>query len=148
MERSFEMLEPLDASACLIVCDSEKLLFQKRDNKEGIFFPKRWGLFGGAIDFGESPRDCIVREIKEEIDLEIAPSRFDFLSELCMKSDSKRLSRYFFKVRISEHEFDSITLKEGSRHGAFAFCELNDLSVTPYDEYFLQIFYNTAFLRG
>jgi len=34
-------------------------------------YPSIWSFFGGAIEEGESPEQCLVREIKEEIDYDI-----------------------------------------------------------------------------
>ncbi len=46
-------------------------LWQLRD--EGIAeFPGQWGLFGGGIEPGESPQQAIQRELKEELNLELA----------------------------------------------------------------------------
>ena len=42
-------------------------LLQLRDFKSSIIFPGHWGAFGGAIEEGESPRDALDRELKEEI---------------------------------------------------------------------------------
>ncbi len=33
--------------------------------------PRRWGLLGGSIEWGEQPADAARRELREEIDLEL-----------------------------------------------------------------------------
>lgn len=42
-------------------------LMQLRDDKPEILYPGHWGLFGGHLDPGETPDDCIHRELIEEI---------------------------------------------------------------------------------
>jgi 8-oxo-dGTP pyrophosphatase MutT (NUDIX family) len=42
-------------------------LLQLRDDIPLIDFPGNWGLFGGTIEPGESPREAAYRELKEEI---------------------------------------------------------------------------------
>ena len=42
----------------------------------------KWALVGGGVEFGESPRDALLREIKEEagIDLTVEPVLIDVFS--------------------------------------------------------------------
>ena len=42
-------------------------LLQLRDDIDSIIYPGHWGLFGGHLEPGESPAECVVRELKEEI---------------------------------------------------------------------------------
>ena len=44
--------------------DSELYLIQLRDNFPSIVFPGQWGLFGGTIEVGESPRETAFRELR------------------------------------------------------------------------------------
>src|SRR5260370_3089863 len=60
------------AVAAIIVVDGRGYLLQQRDNIPQIFFPDHWGLFGGAIDSGETPEAAIRRELREELMLDVA----------------------------------------------------------------------------
>ena len=44
--------------------------FQKR-SPDNLLYPNRLGFFGGKIEGGESPKQCLVRELREEIGLKI-----------------------------------------------------------------------------
>lgn len=43
---------------------------------EGKHLAKKWEFPGGAIEFGEDPKRCLKREIKEEIDINIKVGKF------------------------------------------------------------------------
>ena len=49
-----------------------------RDDKPGIPYPNMWDIPGGHVEEGESPEQCIVREMKEEMDLNL--KEFQLLS--------------------------------------------------------------------
>ena len=72
-------LSPGDASVALIVVDSANYLLQLRDQKPGIFYPGHWGLFGGALDPGETPDAALRRELFEE--LGFAPRDISYFTE-------------------------------------------------------------------
>jgi len=38
-------------------------------------YKPNWEIPGGAVDEGESPRECVVREVREELGLEVTPGR-------------------------------------------------------------------------
>jgi ADP-ribose pyrophosphatase YjhB (NUDIX family) len=54
--------------AAVIFAD-DRLLLQRRDDTG------RWGLPGGGVEPGESVRQAIVREVREETGLEVEPVR-------------------------------------------------------------------------
>ena len=54
-----------------IITKKNKYLLQLRDNKKLIRDPKMWGLFGGSIRKFEKPIKALLREIREEIDVDI-----------------------------------------------------------------------------
>lgn len=52
------------AGAVFLALDTGRLLFSHRSNK--VFEPNTWGVWGGAIDPGEDPKEAAYREAKEE----------------------------------------------------------------------------------
>ena len=57
--------------------NANQVLLLLRDNKKNIPFPNCWDALGGHVDPGETPLECIVREMKEEIDYQLeSPTLF------------------------------------------------------------------------
>jgi 8-oxo-dGTP diphosphatase len=54
---------------CAIILIGEKVLAVQRS--ETMSLPLKWEFPGGKIEPNESEKDCIKREIKEELDIEI-----------------------------------------------------------------------------
>jgi len=120
-------------------------LLQLRDNKEGIFYPGHWGLFGGGVESGEEPVNAIRREIKEELGIEIDDvvyiTRFDF--DLTPMNLGK-FYRIFFKVQIPSTMIKQLKLGEGEALGFFSRKEILSMSsvITPYDSFALWLHLN------
>lgn len=54
---------------CAIILKDEKILVAQRSEKMKL--PLKWEFPGGKLEFNESEIDCIKREIKEEININI-----------------------------------------------------------------------------
>ncbi|WP_088161313.1 (deoxy)nucleoside triphosphate pyrophosphohydrolase [Sphingobacterium sp. G1-14] len=54
---------------CAIIEHADKILICQRSNSMKL--PLKWEFPGGKIEQGESKEDCLRREIKEELDIEI-----------------------------------------------------------------------------
>ncbi|MEE2746803.1 MAG: NUDIX domain-containing protein [Pseudomonadota bacterium] len=132
-------LKPMDAAACLISIDKKKLVLQLRDQIETIFFPGRWGFFGGAMESGEVPLDTIVRELHEELSLMIPRKRFKSSGVITLKLNQLELERHFFLLDISHKEATQIVLTEGQEWRAFSLDQVSKLRLTPYDEYYFAV---------
>lgn len=52
----------------------EKYLVTKRSKEESTF-PEYWDIPGGLVEYGELPKDAVIRETKEEVNLDIVPTR-------------------------------------------------------------------------
>lgn len=55
---------------CAILLKGDKVLCAQRG--EEMSHPLKWEFPGGKIEGGESPEECLKREVKEELNLEIA----------------------------------------------------------------------------
>jgi len=55
--------------ACAIIEDGGKILAAQRG--ESMSFSFKWEFPGGKVEEGEKPEDAIVREINEELDIDI-----------------------------------------------------------------------------
>jgi len=119
----------------LIVVDSANYLLQLRDQKPGIFYPGHWGLFGGALDPGETPDTALRRELFEE--LGFAPRDISYFTEFAFDfapHGGRRVIRRYYEVHVRSDEVATMTLGEGADLRVFAADEiLGRERVTPYD---------------
>src|SRR3974377_2054812 len=114
-------LRPADAAAALIVVGSDgHYLMQLRDQKPGIFYPRHLGLFGGAIDPGESPEISLRRELEEELRLRVSGLRyfteFAFDFAFCGRG---RFVRRFYGVKAAESSLQGLVSGRGGRGAGF-----------------------------
>jgi len=126
---------------------------------------------GGGLEFGEGTRDCLVREFKEEMDLNVSVGDHiyttDFFQLSAFNPSHQILSIYYFAqalepihcpIRTSLFDFDSNQLEVYERTGeteTFRFIDWDDLtpdSVTlPIDKIVVQMMlkeYSKRFVKG
>lgn len=130
-------LTPSDAVVGLIVCDDGRYLMQLRSQKPGIFYPGHWGLFGGAVDPGETADAALSRELHEELGIDILQARyfteFSFDFSFCGRG---RVWRRYYRIEIKAASVDEMVLGEGSDLRAFGASEiLTGHRVVPYDAF-------------
>ena len=119
-----------------IIYDSEgKLLLQKRDLKQSIYFPGLWGVFGGVCDENESPSDAIIREIFEELRVSIAPPKlFTYVEINSLDMGSELRKRHFYEIYFSEEMKRDIALQEGADFAFFNPSQLPAVTkIVPFD---------------
>ena len=56
-------------TSIIFVNDQHQVLLFLRDDKPTIPYPNTWDVPGGHVEAGETPEACIIREMKEEMDL-------------------------------------------------------------------------------
>ena len=85
------------------------LFFQERDECAQIN-PNRIAPFGGGIESGESDVACILRELREELNVELTEN--DLVHIDWFKSD--RTPKIWLSLfLVDDVEYDKLTLKEG-----------------------------------
>ncbi|MEK6889640.1 MAG: NUDIX domain-containing protein [Nanoarchaeota archaeon] len=96
---------------------SGKLLIQDRReiNKQG----KPYGFFGGSIEKSETPEKAIVREVQEELSIDL--DYFKLVKELNDKNNELDLKYYIYLAHIPNK--DKINVREGKLY----FTNINDV---------------------
>ena len=56
-------------SACVIIDSNDKILITSREHKDD--FSNCWEFPGGKIEKNETPEECLIRELKEEINIDV-----------------------------------------------------------------------------
>ncbi len=57
-----------------LIISEGKYLVTKRSKEESTY-PEYWDIPGGLVELGELPKDAVIRETKEEVGLNIIPTR-------------------------------------------------------------------------
>ena len=91
--------------------DKGELLLYLRDNKPGIPFPQHWDLIGGHIEEGETPEEALLREVKEELNIDLKQYKF-FKEYICLEGDAYPNIKYIYSGKINL-PIEKITLLEG-----------------------------------
>ena len=118
-------------SSKAIITFKQKYLLQLRDNKENIFFPGFWGLFGGRQDNNEKEKLAVKREVKEETNLNVLILSQILSVNFHMIGLKKKRKITYFNCKIKKSP--KITLNEGQKYNFFSFNELKRLKIVPMD---------------
>ncbi len=98
--------------AAFVINDKGQVLLQKRSaNKR--FNPNKWALCAGHVDAYESLENAILREIKEEIGIDINPNELVPFGEreFTIRNSNSHIT-YFYYVKSNLNEEDFIIQKE------------------------------------
>jgi 8-oxo-dGTP diphosphatase len=90
-----------------------KLLIYLRDDKPDIPFPNHWDFFGGHFEEKETPEDALVREVKEELGIELPEWQF-FSRYECTQGDVYPNVKYIYRANIDRRPAD-LVLSEGQK---------------------------------
>ncbi len=119
-----------------IVVHAGKICLVLRDNNPNIAYPNLWNTPGGGIDDGETPREAMLRELKEEIGLDTTE-----IIDLGTTTYSDGSLVYRFFIPVTDEQFRNIHLvSEGQRLDWFTFDEVLALAKSPYLSVYLETF--------
>jgi 8-oxo-dGTP pyrophosphatase MutT (NUDIX family) len=65
-----------EISQVLLFDSDRRLLVYLRDDNPAIPFPNHWDFFGGHLEAGETPEQALLREVKEELGVELSGGNF------------------------------------------------------------------------
>jgi 8-oxo-dGTP diphosphatase len=95
-------------SSILFTNDRRQVLLFLRDDKPDISYPNMWDVPGGHVEKDETPEQCIVREMNEEMGIDLNGFHL-----FCIREFDDRIEYTYWKkenLRIEE-----IHLTEGQR---------------------------------
>lgn len=92
--------------------------------------PGRWGLFGGAVEAGETARAAAVRELAEETGVAIAPADLRPLCKVALVSAPDRPLLYMFSAATTARPAD-LRLTEGSGFAFFSLSQARASDLIP-----------------
>ena len=114
-----------EIAAIILENDKGEFLLYLRDNKPGIPFPGYWDLIGGHVEEGETPEEALVREVREELDIELKEYKF-YKKYDCLTGDAYENIKYIYSGKINL-PIEEITLLEGVRPKYFSRAEIPDV---------------------
>jgi len=88
------------AGGLFLARDTGRLLFAHRSSQ--VFEPNTWGIWGGAIDQGEDPKEAARREAQEEAGITVRPD--DIIPLYVFKHPSG--FQYFNFLILVDREFE------------------------------------------
>ena len=100
-------------TSLLIVNDTDEILLLLRDENPEIPYPNMWDIPGGHVEPNETPEQCIVREMKEEMRLDIEIPHLFLVTEFSDRTE------YTFWRRMNL-TIEEICLAEGQRLKRFS----------------------------
>lgn len=100
-----------------VIIDKDKVLITRRAPKES--FAGGWEFPGGKIEVNETQQECLIRELKEELNIEVSVG--EFCSEVIHDYGTIRINLIAYYCTIINGEI-SITV-----HDKFKWIKINDL---------------------
>lgn len=106
--------KPVVVCAAIIQNESSKKILIAKRNADAKVEAGKWEFPGGKLEFGESPNDCLTREIKEELDLGIEVGElFDVVSHVYKDSQKEaHVVLLCYLCKTSETKFKLIDVAD------------------------------------
>lgn len=118
-----------------LISVNNKYLVIKR-SKEEKTFPEYWDIPGGLVEYGELPKDAVIRETKEEVGLNIFPTKIIHEDSNYDKEKDMIFIRLVYLCELHD-DINNITLQK-EEYSEYKLIEsLDDLKgklITPFFE--------------
>ena len=103
----------IEISQVLLFDRHNRLVVYLRDDNPDIPFPNHWDFFGGHLEADENPEQALVREVREEVGVELKRWNF-FRIYHCTEGDAYPNIKHIYWAQIDRSSAE-LTLNEGQR---------------------------------
>lgn len=123
-----------------LIKDMNGYLFTKR-SKEETTSPEYWDIPGGLAEYGELPIEAVIRKTKEEVGLDIIPTKVIHEDSNFDKSKNLIFIRLVYLCELKS-KIDAIILQE-EEHSEYRFIDtLEDLKNENISPFLVEVFNN------
>ena len=138
----------MNSSNILILNKKNQFLLQLRDKKKNIKSPNHWCLFGGLKRKNEKYSDCIIREVKEELNIILKSPKFLTKISYVYKTKNKKINnKYFYFIKLNSDEIKKFKLNEGQNMKFFDYNQIFKLeNIVVWDIYSI-IYYKKYYIK-
>ncbi len=112
----------------IALINGDELLVIQRDNKPGLHFAGMWDLPGGGREDDETPAECAIREVEEELGIRLDPNTIIWQSTHPAIHDPN-LTAYFLVAHISAGAIAAI--KFGDEGQGWKMIKIADFMADP-----------------
>ncbi|MBI5220391.1 MAG: NUDIX domain-containing protein [Candidatus Liptonbacteria bacterium] len=99
----------IKVAGCFLEHDGRFLILQRCPGKSQ---GGKWGLPAGRVEQGETERDAVIREIREETGFSIPLEKLEFLQEIVFEFPQKTTDFFVYRVRLGSRFKVSLELQE------------------------------------
>lgn len=114
-----------------IICHKEEILCMQRGMSEHAYLAYKYEFPGGKVEPGEKPHEALMRELKEEMDIETEIGEKDFFMTVEHRYPDFDIVLHSFLIKMETKEFER---KEHVDHKWMKRGELGSLEWAPADE--------------
>jgi len=129
-----EARERIDGTNIIFLDEQNAILLQLRDDNPNIPYPNRWAIPGGHISKGETPLECILREVKEELGVELNEAALFVAAERSYGREHTYWAKAHFRLA-------DITLSEGQGVQWFTYDEIKNMQLIYEDNLIVDEFF-------
>lgn len=113
-------MKSIIVTAAILTNEDQYLCMQRSDNKLE-YLAYKYEFPGGKLEIGESPEDCLMREIHEEMGIEVEITKEDFFMTIDYTYPDFIIEMHCYMCPVKTREFE---LKE---HESFVWLSKDDL---------------------
>ena len=104
--------------------NGEKVLIVKRP-QDASFLPDYFELPGGHVEFGETPEEALIREVKEEVSLDIEPQKpYSTFSYISSNGNKHTIDIQYIVNVINDNQEPKLS----EEHESFAWITENEIN--------------------